>query len=347
MLGYEWWTQSLYGHGLLSGAVLYSGAHVEGGWKQLFEKTLTGLSFIGGCVAISLFIVPFLWRGKIFWVAASALFAGVYTMLLLKGSVSGLAFHAGNTIDWSKLLQMSLWVAVGIHVLFVGGIDVRRHRDVPSVLLFVWTLGTFIFSTFLNWTVNGRTILPMVPAVAIQHVRLLDSRDISGEGEGELHVLNVAEICISIIPAVLLAFAVSTADAALANTQRKVAKSIQSELANTKGNIWFEGHWGFQYYMEKIGATAIDFKAPKIKPGDVLIVPMNNTNTQMPGYPFLLVKKYALSPFGWMTTMGLPPVGAGFYADIWGPLPYSLGKVPDEEYFLFSSASPPTMESIK
>ena len=35
-----------------------------------------------------------------------------------------------------------------------------------------------------------------------------------------------------------------------------------------------------------------------------------------------------------------PIVGAGFYSDSWGPLPFAIGRVPPERYFLFEILRP-------
>jgi len=330
---YQWWTKSLYGHGLLSSAVLYPSTYKQAGWLQVFDKTLIGLSFTGGCVCLSLFVAPLIYQNRLAAVAAIVCFVTTAAVLFMRGSIGDLQFQTSDAICWGKLLQMALWVAVGIHVFFVGMIDMHRHRDMASLLLFLWTAGTFVFSVYFNWAVNGRTILPMVPAVAIQHARLIARDKVNGAGELPAHHLWLA-----VIPAFFLTCAVAWADAALAGAQRTAAEAVMNDAAKFKGRVWFQGHWGFQYYMEKFGATPYDFKAPMIQPGDFLVLPLNNTNTQEPGFSFQVVKKYSFSPLRWLTTMNSPPVGAGFYADVWGPLPYSFGQVPDEEYLLFSFA---------
>jgi len=58
---YEWATRALYGHGLLLDAFGYANqneAHTLGGF---LVKTLTAVSFTGGCCAIALILAALLW----------------------------------------------------------------------------------------------------------------------------------------------------------------------------------------------------------------------------------------------------------------------------------------------
>ena len=46
--------------------------------------------------------------------------------------------------------------------------------------------------------------------------------------------------------------------AALANTTRVAAVAIHDRYGNSRQSLWFEGHWGFQYYLEARGAKAVE-----------------------------------------------------------------------------------------
>src|SRR5215472_10896446 len=70
LIAYQWWTQDLYGQGLLSDAVSY--ASNEGkDWSGIVGQTLIGLSFLGGCTLPALVFAPILWSRK----ALAALFS--------------------------------------------------------------------------------------------------------------------------------------------------------------------------------------------------------------------------------------------------------------------------------
>jgi hypothetical protein len=98
------------------------------------------------------------------------------------------------------------------------------------------------------------------------------------------------------------------------------------------GTLWYQGHWGFQYYMDKNGGTSYDVKLSSVRPGDKMVVPENNTN-HFPeiiekGSP-LQVMEYTAARF--LTTMNYN-AGAGYYSSSFGPLPYLIDRVPAERY---------------
>lgn len=72
--------------------------------------------------------------------------------------------------------------------------------------------------------------------------------------------------------------------------------------------------------------------------GDHIVVPENNTNT-FPIDPGILATRETVEvrTNRWLTTMhgGL---GAGYYAYIWGPLPFAFGRVPPERFQLLRLA---------
>ena len=75
--------------------------------------------------------------------------------------------------------QVVFWAVGGISVLALAFADVFRRRDAYSWLLLLWVFGTFLFTAFFNWTVNGRSLLPLAPAVGILIARRLGQNDLS------------------------------------------------------------------------------------------------------------------------------------------------------------------------
>jgi hypothetical protein len=87
--------------------------------------------------------------------------------------------------------------------------------------------------------------------------------------------------------------------------------------------------------MESTGGRPLDFNKPSLEKGDVMIVPTNNSNVQIPsGNKFHLAGTLRLMPFQWASTMNRH-TRAGFYSDVWGALPFSIGSRPAEEFRIF------------
>ncbi len=327
LASYQWYTKELYGHGLFTNAAAYAVNFYERDLHQLATKTLIGLAFTGGCLAVIFFAAPLMWtRPRSLAVGALVVVPALAGLAALLGKIGPMPIRTADGIALSSLCQLSLMSSTGLLVLLLAWLDLWRHRDGASLLLFCWVAGTFVFATYLNWTTNARTILPMTPAVGILLARRLEL--VARRRPAVKRFLPA-----SFTTAALLALAVAAADTSLANAQRQAAARILAAYPNQR--IWFQGHWGFQYYMEKGGALAVDYARSRLAPGDLLVIPRNNTNIKVPPTGFRPVRQFALRPFPGLTTMEAPPNRAGFYSDIWGALPYGFGPVNPEEYFVF------------
>src|SRR5262249_30086230 len=127
-----------------------------------------------------------------------------------------------------------------------------------------------------NWTVNGRSILPMAPAVGILMMRRLDQRFGSAPAGFEWRLWW------PMLAAGSLALLTTAADCSLAGSARTAARLIHEQYQDPAHDLWFEGHWGFQYYMERFGRSPFDFQTFRCRAGDLLVIPNNNTNPLIP-----------------------------------------------------------------
>ena len=316
LAAYQAWTASTYGRGLL----LDAAAHATN-WRAnesipLLDRGLVGLTFTGGCVLTALTFAPALWSRTSLVLGAAAAAIG--------GAIVGA--HATTVVAESRTgigIQASVLLAGGLSLLALAVDDVRRRRDPVSILLAAWVLGVFVFAGFVNWTINGRSILPVLPAAGILIARRLEHRGIAMRDWRTVVPLALAAI---------VALWVTHADAALAGAQRTAA--LKMKAAARGRTMWFEGHWGYQYYMQFQGGTALDIKTMAAQPGDVVCLAYNNT--QIVGLPKTITgptEHFELTVHPWVSTMRAD-VGAGFYASVFGPLPYAFGRIPAERYSL-------------
>jgi hypothetical protein len=94
------------------------------------------------------------------------------------------------------------------------------------------------------------------------------------------------------------------------------------------------GHWGFQYYMESFGATAVVINDPPRRPADYIAVDENSL-LLLEIWPQFIASRDLIQipmPLGITTAQGT--LGAGFYSSDLGPLPFAIGPVPPERYDL-------------
>jgi hypothetical protein len=295
---------------------------------------LTALTFTGGCLAVVIFLAPVLWRRRV-----AAWFAG--GTVLLAAAIIGGGFllkkpdAIQNTSFISVELQFILWLAGGMGVLAVALADVWGRRDAQSWLLVLWVGGTFLFAAFFNWTVSARSLLPLAPAVGILIARRWEQNRLAGRSAEPYGV------AIGLAASAMFALFVARADFLLASAIRLNAGKVCRIYSSAGTSLWFQGHWGFQYYMQAQGALPLDVTSSLLKLGDLLAIPSNNTNLLPPdpGKAVLLEKivvpeRYPLTTFNEL-------VGAGFYSSVWGPLPFAFGRVSPESVSVFALQPPP------
>jgi len=225
-------------------------------------------------------------------------------------------------------IELAIFSVIGAAMLIACASDLWRRRDAESLLLFLWVVGTFIFAAFLNWTVNARSVLPMAPAIIIVFMRRLDSR-LKPEPIG-----FESRVTWPLVGAAAVSLIVAFADLGLANAGRTGAYVIHEKTKQELGAIWFEGHWGFQFYMEDLGAKPLDVTSGEIYGGDFLVMPNNSPNVDRVPTGTSLKSVVTVGSTSWISTMNRI-VGAGFYASDWGPLPFSVGSADPERYGVF------------
>lgn len=322
---YELLTHKLYGRGSLFDAFNYS--QNQGGGGDMVSKILTVLSFSGGSVIVLLPAVALFWgrRGFIGACVVAILLGAYFVARKMAGHASTLD---SGSVRWPLVIQAALFATAGLVLIILATVDLLEQRSSESVLLFFWTTGTFAFVCVACWQVSGRYLLPMLPAAAILLVRRLEFRKLLQVGN------QIGPLWAPLGFSLVIALMATWADTALANSMRTAAFSIQQQAGATAHTVWFEGHWGFQYYMEQQGAKPVDFWHMPFAAGDAVVLPKGNSRVYTPPKDGLEPWfEYEATTMTWLTTMN-QSCGAGFYSDDWGPLPYAFGKVPPEKYVI-------------
>jgi hypothetical protein len=219
---------------------------------------------------------------------------------------------------------------VGLGVLALALADARAARDAEALALLAWVAGTFAFAAFLSWTVNGRGLLPLLPAVGILIARRIERRARAAGAEPSRRRLVAG-----FAAAAALALATAWADARLAASAQLAAQTLVRDLVAAGGQVWYQGHWGFQFYAEREGARALDARGPRPAPGDVVVVPRNNSDlVPLPRQLFARERRVDLAVPRWISTMNASS-GAAFYSSTLGPLPFAFGRAAPERYVVY------------
>jgi 4-amino-4-deoxy-L-arabinose transferase-like glycosyltransferase len=322
---YQWTTQQLYGRGLLLEAAAYASQDHPGFGRFPLARTYVACAFTGGCVASALFFARQLWSWRI--VLAGLAFAAATAMLIAtRGGLGTFQVPASGGV--LLVAQLGIWGTVGISLIALAGLDAFTKRDADALLLFSWTIGTLLFAGVVNWTTNARSILPMVVPAGILIARRLEAvAPLRRRG-------RLPATVIPLVAAAVLSNAVTWADSAFADVARAGAQAVHDKYPGSPRPLLFEGHWGFQYYMEQLGGKAVDVAATQVAAGDRIVIPSTNTNIQRLPEWIRPREVIELPTTRWLSTMN-GGVGAGFYADVYGPLPFAAGRVLPEQFVVY------------
>jgi hypothetical protein len=338
LAAYQRWTTVLYGHAMFSDAFTF--AHSEqavNGKPSFLASAFVGASFVGGCTLSALFFAPFLWGWKKLVVALSV--SALCTLMFARGWV-GLGHYDVLVRECFRSgwiapgIQLTIAISAGIAVFSLGVTELREWRNSELLFLRLWLLGTFIFAGFVNWSVNGRSVIPLIPAAVILLARRLEQRHYDTTWGHQ------RKVALALALSGVISLWVTKADSDWANSARQASEIIQKQVGKGTNAVWFTGHWGFQYYIQLWGARPMDFLRSDTSAGDVLIIPESNAVS------------YTLPSPRYVATSGLlrinlqQPVstmrwreGAGFYSSFFGFLPFAFGRPATEQYYVLRLAT--------
>jgi len=328
---YQYWTWRLYGVGLFGNALGYAAEVRTNHAANLLVRAVTGLAFLGGCFGLYWLLLT----ARQSWKPAAvlALAWGAVLICIRSTSASWLPADPEAALTAGAASQLAFWAVCGAFTLGQCIHAASRSRDAGAGALLLWILGTVFYATFLNHFVNGRVMLPALPAIAILAARQLDHRP-RDESRPAWQSWSYA----ALVPSIILSALICAADQSLARTAKSAAAEILDR--HDPNQIQFSGHWGFHYYMEQGGATPMDAEQLSVAFGGLYVTPSNNSNPiylepaqiqqALPGSRASL-ELHETQPLPWLATMDIMG-GAGFHSANWGPVPFLFGPVPTEQY---------------
>jgi len=340
--GYQFWTKALYAEVLLWDAAAYARSPQHVDQASRLTSGLVGLSFLGGCALPILLFLPFLWnRRQLIFGSLAAAIAG------LAGGMRWVLplIHDPSTKLGLDRSAVRLYVAGGISVLGLVIADYRKRRDADSALLALWVLGTFLFAAFLNWTVTLARCFHSCPRRQFcwpgGWMKTKPESPPPGtrpECRSEYGRMSPAKLGVPLALSAAASLSIAWGDATLANSGRSVASLIHRQTQNQAASVLFEGHWGFQYYMQLFGARPVEYYKFAFQTGKRASDPGKH-HQHIPHRATICgcatnLADRASRPRRHYGT------GAGFYSSVWGPLPFSFGRIPSENYLVVRLQQP-------
>lgn len=299
-------------------------------WKRKMEvlpTMMTALSFVGGGVAApGIFALIYRPARAVIWMAVVG--GGALGLVFLFDRIYDLQLAATQGLPRSVAFQMAIFLSVAIYLLLLAMKQLFQRRSAESAVLAALTLGTLAFSGYVNWIVNGRSILPIAVAGGLLVGRELEQWREAGLDQPWRWQLSLG-LC------ALLALLVTVSDYMVARSEKVVAEAVVHAVGPNKDRLWFEGYWGYKYYMRELGVREIDACSTLLHHGDLFTMPANQGLEFRIPSPFLRQVYIAEAPlFPLVSTMSVRH-SAGFYASFFGRLPYSFGWNPSRQAAVF------------
>ena len=327
-----------------------SGFATDPHWRSeetFYSKPLTGILFAGGCYISALFYAPFLWSRRYFLGAAGIVLIIMLPGTQLRAALERFSYELAPT-TWLYYVQLAIMLVVGLHLLLMTLSDLYTRRNADALLVSLLFWGTLVFAVYVNYATTVRSLLPLAMIVGSVVVRNMDRHE-----KSDAPPVRRA-LYWPLVPATIMALWVTVGDYQLANTGRDAAKFFVEAKENYPGNVYYLGHWGFQYYMDLDGTDPLiierdanqQISSIKIGEGDTLIIPLTNNPefTPVPGSGTIVVnREHYPIPSRMATLQGVS--GAGFYSHFIGRLPYAIGPVTPEEYIAAEIRAPEPAQS--
>ena len=255
-------------------------------------------------------------------------FAIPWTLLNYRGILRSPAILAGATVLFAALLWMAHKQEAPYAVALVAGVGaaalvhaVRRaiiNRDTKDLVLLAWLL--IPVATVIYVHLPAKYLVPVAPVAAILVAASMAKRPRAG----------TAVLALTLVAGTVLGVAILRADQRFAGFGRSVAQTMIAPQVARGERVWFNGHWGFQWYAEQAGAKCLTSHAPFPKPGDTIY----SAERSLPDIAitevidFRHVKRLQEATPGGRIMSGVH--GSGFYSNAWGYLPWAWGNDPIE-----------------
>ena len=217
------------------------------------------------------------------------------------------------------------FAATGVGLLCLASYRCAQPLKQPEeretrVLLAYWAASGLGFIVLLAPFIAARHVVAAVPALI-----LLTAPQVSQWKH--FAKLAIFTLVVTASTSSLLA----KADFWYASIYRDAPPFIAQKLIDKKENKWFLGHWGWQWYAQRVGWKQLALGSEKPLVGDYLIAPLEAVGGDLPASLELsLVANYILTPTTWFEHYA----SVGLYFNQ-GALPWGYSTDPVEQFVVY------------
>lgn len=312
------YTKDLYGQAHFTGQIGFQLKHKITPAGEVFERLLAYLTYLGA--------------GAVFPLTLLRFFTNQRTGKILLLLIVALAFLV--VVSWVQpevryslpnLFLAALFLSASLRMLTMPLLHRGEFRT--DLFLVLWILSLLAMQ---SWGVHAaaKYLLPACPALVVLFLR---------------SPFTESSKSWAVVFTGLLAVSVAGADYQSAGVYRRMAEDFTAlGPQQGKAKAYYSGHWGFQYYMEKAGASGLERDASNtvLNAGDIVAKPVLPWPENLPPQSELLdTRRYSLT-LPLRTISNAPGERANFYAHLnsgmsFGILPFSIAGKPFEELRIY------------
>lgn len=209
---------------------------------------------------------------------------------------------------------LPLAAGLAVLVLVDAVMDAVRRRDAAQLFLAAWLFAPLPVVPYTHMA--AKYLIASAPAAA-----LLAARALAREPQSRSRIIAGATVALGLVLGILII----RADAALADSGRRAARELIAPRVARGEQVWFAGHWGYQWYAQKAGARCLTTTPPYPRTGDVVVSSRATLGGVIGHFP----NRRLIQSMSESTTGGRvmsKREGAGFYSNAWGFLPWAWGS---------------------
>jgi 4-amino-4-deoxy-L-arabinose transferase-like glycosyltransferase len=258
------------------------------------------------------------------WLALRpAAIARRWRLMIRSGVVALVLIGLSGWIGGFWIFTVPFLAALGTAVLWDILADCWTRRDAVQLALCLWILIPLSIVPYSH--LPSKYLLVSAPAAVLLVARAMSF----GRAVVAYSALGLAAVL-----GTTLGIAILRTDTAFAGLARRAAAELIAPQVAAGKQVWFAGHWGFQWYAQKAGARAVTLAPPRPTAGDLLVSSLRAKGQAIDRYPY----RTRLASLAEDTPGGrimCDELGAGFFANGSGYLPWVWGTVPLDELVLW------------
>ena len=251
---------------------------------------------------------------------------GLAALLMI---VTGFWGSWGTRYAETIYLSPILGLAVACFVDLLRVVVARRER--LGLALFAWLCLPLPMVFYVQ--LPTKYWVPTAPAVALLLLRELGLHGPQAQAITDGRMRRLLGLTLGL--GALLGVLIVRTDAAFAELGRRAAAEQIAPRVQGGESVWFVGRWGFQWYAQRAGARTVTRTPPWPAPGSIVVASNRAADSCLIE---VVKKKRLLAQLGdirWGGRVMADEVGAGFFSNGWGLLPWMISAEPLDRYDIY------------